>query len=381
MRIAMVAGEVSGDLLGGGLIRALRQHYPDARFEGIGGPLMEQAGLHSLYPMERLSVMGFVEVLGRLRELLAIRGELARRWRADPPDLFVGIDAPDFNLTLERRLKQAAIPTAHYVSPSVWAWRRRRLNKIASAVDLMLTLFPFEAQFYRQHGVPVRFVGHPLADMIPLDSDRKGARQALGLPPDATVVALLPGSRRSELRYLAAPFVATAAWCLARCPQLHFVVPLANAGTRAVFERAMAEYGGELPLTLLDGHSREAMAASEAVLLASGTAALEALLLRRPMVVAYKMSPLSYWLASRLLKVPYYSLPNNLAGAPLVQEITQDDAVPERLGPALLSLLDGQAGARMGEAFEAIHRELRRDASASAAQALVALLDGEIAHV
>jgi len=374
MRFGIVAGEASGDLLGAGLIAAIKQRHPDAVFEGIAGPQMIAAGAVSLYPMERLSVMGLVEVLGRYRELIGIRRRLAEHFLANPPDVFIGIDAPDFNLGLERRLREAGIKTAHYVSPSVWAWRQRRVKKIARSTDLMLTLFPFEASFYEQHHVPVRFVGHHLADTIPLEVDKSVARRALDLPATGEILALLPGSRSSELRYLAADFIGAARWLCARRPGLTVVAPLVNAERRAQFEAVLAEQDAPPSLILVDGHSREVMAAADVVLLASGTAALEAMLLKRPMVVAYRLAALTYWLVKRMIKVDKVSLPNLLAGEHLVPELIQHDATPERLGAAVLSYLENpQAAAAVNVRFDEIHRDLRRNASEQAAEAILQL--------
>ncbi len=376
-RIAIVAGEPSGDLLGGGLVEALRQRIPDAEFFGIAGPRMQAAGAESLYPMERLSVMGLVEVLGRLPELLRMRRQLAARIVAARPDVFIGIDAPDFNLGLERRLRQAGIRTVHYVSPSVWAWRQGRVKKIARAVDLILTLFPFEEPFYAERGVRARCVGHPLADQIPLAGiDGAAARAALGLPAQGRVLALLPGSRVGELARHAALYAQTARWCAERMPDLRFVAPFATHATRTAFETAWAEHAPGLPLICVDGHADQAMAAADAVLLASGTATLEALLLKRPMVVAHRVAPLTHWLMIRggLLKSAYVSLPNLLAGRELVPELLQDAATPERLGGALLDLLEQGGDAAQREAFVEIHRSLRRDASNAAAAAIAELL-------
>ncbi|HEY0722124.1 MAG TPA: lipid-A-disaccharide synthase [Gammaproteobacteria bacterium] len=381
LRIGIVAGETSGDLLGADLIIAIRRRYPDAIFEGIGGPRMVAAGCTAIYPAEKLAVMGFVEVLRHLRELLSIRAHLHHHFIKSPPDIFIGIDAPDFNLALERRLKQAGIPAMHYVSPSVWAWRRGRLKKIGRSVDRMLTLFPFEAELYHQHHIPVTFVGHPLADQIPLEVDHNAARQQLGLPTDKKIIALLPGSRRSEMGFLGADFIRAARWLLQQRGDLHFVVPLVNATLRQMFEEYLRQEEGELPITLLDGHSHEAMAAADAVLLASGTATLEALLLKRPMVVAYRLAPLTYWLAKRLLRVPWYSLPNNLAGRKLVEEITQDEVTGENLGRALLELLDRPAGEEQRKIYNELHRQLRRDASERAADALLAQINIDIKGV
>ncbi|HKJ10567.1 MAG TPA: lipid-A-disaccharide synthase, partial [Gammaproteobacteria bacterium] len=332
IRIGIVAGEPSGDLLAADLMRAVHERVPDAVFEGVAGPRMIEAGCRALYPLERLSVMGLVEPLKHLPGLLKMRRGLRRHFMAERPDLFIGVDAPDFNLSLEASLKAAGIPTVHYVSPSVWAWRRYRLHKIARAVDRMLTLFPFEADFYREHGVRVSFVGHPLADLIPADIDSRAARRDLGLAEQGPLIALLPGSRESEVARLAQPFVETAAWCLKRRPELRFVAAFASAATRQLFEQAQARWAPSLPITLIDGRSREAMCAADAVLLASGTATLEALLLKRPMVVAYRLAPLTYWLARRLVRTRYYSLPNLLAGRRLVPEITQHEVIADVLG-------------------------------------------------
>lgn len=373
MRIALVAGETSGDLLGAGLIRAIRARVPHATFEGIAGPRMIEAGCEALFPAERLAVMGVAEVLARLRELRAIRAALLRRLSANPPDVFVGIDAPEFNLGLEARLRAAGVRTAHYVSPQVWAWRRGRLRGIARSVDVMLTLFPFEAAFYEEHGVPVRFVGHPLADLIPDHADQGAARDALGVARAGPVIAILPGSRVSEVGRLADVFVRTAAWCSERRPELRFLTPLVDERTRALFDDALKGHPG-LPLTLVEGRSREVMAAADAVLLASGTATLEAMLLNRPMVVAYRMARLSYWLARRLLYVNRYSIPNLLAGEDLVPEFIQDAAQPATMGAALLAWLDDQGRSeRVHARFSELHAALRCGADERAADAVLEL--------
>jgi lipid-A-disaccharide synthase len=378
LRIGIVAGEASGDLLGAGLILAIKQQYPNVQFEGIAGPEMIAAGAKSLFPMDRLSVMGIAEVLGRLRELLGIRRQLAEHFMANPPDVFIGVDAPDFTLGLERKLRGAGIKTVHYVSPSVWAWRQRRVKKIARSTDLMLTLFPFEARFYEEHGVPVVFVGHPLADTIPLTIDQKAARQALaetGLQEEGQVLALLPGSRSNELHYLAEPFIQTVCWLRERLPKLQIVVPLANQQRRAQFEAAMAASSHAPDMILVDGRSREVMAAADVVLLASGTAALEAMLLKKPMVAAYKLSPITYWLAKRLVKVENVTLPNLLARESLVPELIQHEATPQRLGEAVMTYFDDpQAAHKIHEKFDSIHRSLRKDASQQAAQAVLELV-------
>lgn len=373
MRIGLVAGETSGDMLGAGLIQAIRARVPDAVFEGVAGPRMVAAGCRLLYPAERLAVMGLVEVLGRYRELYAMRADLVRHFHSDPPDVFIGIDAPEFNLGLEARLKAAGIRTAHYVSPQVWAWRRRRLRTIARSVDLMLALFPFEATFYEEHGVPVRFVGHPLADAIASEIDRDAARKALSLPVDGELIALMPGSRQSEVRRLGGLFLRTARWCLEHRPDLRFAVPLVDAGTRDLFETALAREPG-LPLTVFDGRSLEVMAAADAVLLASGTATLEAMLLKRPMVVAYRMAAMTHWLAKRLVYIDRFSIPNLLAGERIVPEFIQNAARPDALGAALLAYLDQPARATaVHDRFAALHESLRRDANERAADAVLEL--------
>lgn len=371
LRIALIAGEASGDILGAGLMQALKGRQPQVEFVGIGGPRMIAEGLDSYFPMERLAVMGLVEVLGRLAELLARRRRLVATLIEQRPDVVIGIDAPDFNLGLELKLRRAGIRTVHYVSPSVWAWRQKRVFKIRDACDLMLTLFPFEARFYTEHQVPVHFVGHPLADAIPLKVDRAAARLALGLPQGAPVVALLPGSRGGEVGRLGGLFLDTAGRLLASRPDLRFVLPCASPERRAQLEQMLV--GRDLPLSLLDGQSHEALGACDAVLIASGTATLEALLCKRPMVVAYKVAPLTYRILSRLVKSPYVSLPNLLAGRLLVPELLQDAATPEALAAELLPLLDD--GEVQTESFDAIHRTLRRDASAEAASAVLQLVE------
>lgn len=369
LRIALVAGEASGDILGSGLMRAIKARHPDAEFIGVGGPLMEAQGMTSYFPMERLSVMGLVEVLGRLKELLARRKLLIQTLIDEKPDVFIGIDAPDFTLNIELKLRQAGIKTVHYVSPSVWAWRQKRVLKIREGCDLMLTLLPFEARFYEEQGVPVRFVGHPLADTIPLQADQLAARAALGLG-QGPVVALMPGSRGGEVGRLGALFFDAAERLVAVRPDIRFVLPCASPQRREQIEQLLQ--GRELPLTLLDGQSHVAMAACNAVLIASGTATLEALLYKRPMVVAYRLAPLTYWILKRMVKSPYVSLPNLLAQRLLVPELLQDAATAEALAQTLLPLLDDGDAQTAG--FDAIHRTLRRDASNQAAEAVLNLI-------
>ncbi|MEK8079742.1 lipid-A-disaccharide synthase [Pseudomonas sp. XK-1] len=370
MRVALVAGEASGDILGAGLMQSLKARYPQVEFIGVGGPLMQAQGLNPYFPMERLSVMGLVEVLGRLPELLARRRKLVKTLIAAKPDVFIGIDAPDFNLGLELKLRRAGIKTVHYVSPSVWAWRQKRVLKIREACDLMLCLFPFEAQFYDAHQVPVRFVGHPLADTIPVMADRAAAREALDLPQDGAVVALMPGSRGGEVARLGSLFLDAAVRLRTLRPGIRFVLPCASPQRRVQLEQMLV--GRDLPLTLLDGRSHEALAACDAVLIASGTATLEALLYKRPMVVAYKVAPMTYRILKRLVTSDYISLPNLLAERLLVPEMIQDAATPEALAQLLAPLLNG--GEVQTEGFDVIHRALRRDASVQAAEAVLQLV-------
>ena len=370
LRVALVAGEASGDILGSGLMQSLKARHPQIEFMGVGGPRMEAEGLRSYFPIERLSVMGLFEVLGRLFELLLRRRRLRRTLIAARPDVFIGIDAPDFNLGLELQLRRAGIPTVHYVSPSVWAWRQKRVFKIREACDLMLTLFPFEARFYQAHGVPVRFVGHPLANSIPLQVDRVSARNAIGLPLDVPVVALMPGSRGGEVSRLGPLFLDAAQRLRSQRPTLRFVLPCASLPRREQIEQMLV--GHDLPLELLDGRSHEALAACDAVLIASGTATLEALLHKRPMVVAYRVANLTYRVLHRFMKTRFFSLPNLLANRPLVPELIQDAAIPEALAREVSAVLDD--GQSQTEGFAAIQQSLRLDASTQAAEAVLALV-------
>ena len=371
LKVALVAGEASGDILGAGLMQALRSQYPQVEFVGVGGPLMEAQGLTSYFPMERLAIMGLVEVLGRLPELLARRKRLISTLKEQQPDVFIGIDAPDFNLNIELRLREAGIKTVHYVSPSVWAWRQKRVFKIRKGCDLMLTLLPFEAQFYKEHQVPVLFVGHPLADSVAMHNDPLPAREQLGLPIDAQVVALLPGSRGGEVAKLGALFVETARYLLAKKPQLRFVIPAANQARREQLTAILADMPN-LPIEILDGQSQTALQACDVVLIASGTATLEALLFKKPMVVAYKLAPVSHWLLKKMVKSPYISLPNLLAAEMLVPEFIQDAATPEALGEAVLEQLDD--GSTQTQRFTELHESLRCDASQRAAQGVLQLV-------
>ncbi|MFT6030071.1 MAG: lipid-A-disaccharide synthase [Oleiphilaceae bacterium] len=374
--IGMVAGEISGDILGAGLIQAIRKRYPNAHFEGIGGPLMIDQGFNTHIPMERLSVMGLVEVLGRIFELIGIRRRLKQYFLKNRPDVFIGIDAPDFNLGLELALRKKGIKTGHYVSPSVWAWRQKRVFKIARAVDLMLTLFPFEAKFYKAHQVAVKFVGHPLADLIPIKIDKKLAREKLNVSQDSKIVALLPGSRGGEISYIGKSFLEAARWLRQHDAEIIFLLPYVNEARKNQLETLIVEYASDLPITLINGQSRDVMAASDVVVLASGTAALEAMLLKRPMVVAYKVSPITHFIMKRLLKAPFISLPNLLANKELVPELIQDQAKAELIGASVLDRLDEKKSKEMQLEFESLHHELKKDASEQAADAIVALLEG-----
>lgn len=374
--IGIVAGEASGDLLGSELIAALREFLPELEVVGIGGPRMEAAGMDVWFPLEKLAVRGYFEVLRHYVEIVGIRRKLRRRLIADPPDLFIGIDAPDFNLDLELRLKARGIPTVHYVSPAIWMWRHERLHKIKRAVSKMLTLFPFEEPLYRQAGIDVAFVGHPLIDMLAQVPRAGAAREQLKLPSAPPVFALLPGSRQSELRYMADLFIQTAKLIAARLPQALFLVPLTTRETRAMFEDALYHNdAGGLPLTIMFGHAQEAMAAADVVLVASGTATLEAALLCKPMVITYKMPRASYWLLQGKGYLPYYGLPNILAGEFVVPEFIQDDATPRNLAQALLNLLaDNPLRDRLERRFAAIAASLGHGAARQAALAVLPLL-------
>jgi lipid-A-disaccharide synthase len=377
LTIGLVANEVSGDILGAALAAELRALVPGVRIVGVAGPRMLEQGCETLLPMERLSVMGLTEVLGHLRELLALRRRLVDHFLAERPDCFVGVDAPDFNLGLERRLREQGIPTVHLVSPTVWAWRPGRVKTIRRSVDLMLCVFPFEEGFLKEHGVPARFVGHPLADQIPLTVDQGAARAELGLPAQGPVVAILPGSRGSELERLAAPFIETAVRCRAARPELRFAVPLATPRLRGLFEETLGALAPDLPLTLVDGRSRTVIAAADCVLTASGTATLEALLLKRPMVVGYRVHPLTYRLVTglNLVKVPHVAMANLLAGRALAPEFLQDRCRAELLAPALLAFLDDPPRRdAIAAEYARIHAGMRHNAARQSALAILALI-------
>ncbi|RNF49297.1 lipid-A-disaccharide synthase [Marinomonas hwangdonensis] len=376
-RYVIVAGEASGDILGANLIAHLKKQQPNAVFEGIGGPLMQSQGLQTLVPMDRLSVMGLVEVLGRLRELLGIRKRLYELCLQNPPTAFIGIDSPDFNLPLARKLKQASIPTVHYVSPSVWAWRQKRIFNIKKSVDLMLALFPFELPIYHEHNIPVVCVGHTLADDIPLESDANLARGTLGLGIiRGPVFAILPGSREGEVSRLAPLFVETMKLIKQKEPDAVFLMPAANPERRQQIEAILHEANTEA--ILIDGQSRTVMAAADAILLASGTAALEAMLVKRPMVVSYKVNRLTYAIMKRMLKVPYVSLPNLLANEPLVPELLQDAATPENLATSLLQTWRSFMGDKAIQAkYLALHKMLRKEAGDEATKAIISMIESK----
>ena len=373
----MVAGEASGDQLGAHLIAALQARRPGLRFGGIGGPRMAAQGFEVSVPMDKLAVRGYAEALRHYREIMRIRRRLGDALLDDPPDLFIGVDASDFNLDLERRLKDAGVPTVHYVSPSVWAWRRWRVRRVARSATHLLAMFPFEPALYAKLGVPVTYVGHPLADVIPMEVDKAAARAQLRLPPGKLVIALLPGSRRSELEYMADAFVLAAHRLRQDIPDVHFVCPLATRHTRDLFETALHLHERtDLPLTLLFGHSHEALAAADLALVASGTATLEAALFKTPMVITYRQSPLSWALQRHMLYLPYIGMPNILAGERLVPELVQGKATPAALAAALLDLLrDTALQRRQVEKFREFHALLRQNTAEKAADAVLGVLD------
>lgn len=376
VHIVLVAGEASGDNLAAKLIESLRQLLPEAQFAGIAGPRMIAAGCEPWERAESLAVMGLFEVIPHLPRLLRIRRKLVERVLADPPDVYVGVDAKEFNLRLAPKLKARGIPTVQYVSPQVWAWRQGRVRTIGQAVDLVLCLLPFEQRFYDEHGVPARFVGHPLADQIPLRLEPLPARRALDLDVTGTYIALLPGSRGGEVSRLAPDFAATVAWLGQRRPDLRFIAAMANARARAVFEAALDAAGVRSQVRIFDGRAQEVMAASDAILLASGTATLEAALVKRPMVVAYRLGALTSFLLERLklFKAPFFSQPNLLAGRALVPEYFNQQVRADVLGPALLAQLERPDRDELLATFTRIHEALRRDASTRAAEAIVELL-------
>ncbi|MFV0372432.1 MAG: lipid-A-disaccharide synthase [Azonexus sp.] len=377
LRIALVAGEASGDLLGAHLIAALREKLPQAAFYGIGGPRMEGQGMTCWWPMGELSVMGYWDALKNYRRIAGIRRQLKKRLKRERPDIFIGIDAPDFNLGLEASLKAVGTPTVHYVSPSIWAWRGARIHKIGRAVSRVLALFPMEPPLYRQAGIPVSYVGHPMADSIPLTTDRLAVCEKLGLPNAVPIFALLPGSRRGELESMADTFIQTARLIRERYqPLAQFVVPLATRETRLQFEAALyRQQAADMPFRLLFGHAQDAVGAAHAALIASGTATLEAALIKRPMVITYKIARFSYWLMKRMAYLPYVGLPNVLCGRFVVPEFLQDAATPENLAEALNQLyVDKENAAAIEAAFTDLHLQLRQNTAEKAAQAVLECL-------
>ena len=373
LRIGIVAGELSGDILGAGFIKAVRARYPDAQFVGIGGPRMNALGCESLFCLEELAVMGIVEVLGRLPRLIKIKRDLAAAFIDNPPDVFVGIDAPDFNLRLEKTLKEHGIKTVQYVSPSVWAWRQKRIFKIAKATDLVLALLPFEKAFYDDFNVPCTFVGHTLADDIPMDNEKEQARALLGLELTGTYLAVLPGSRSAEVHLLAPTFIETCKKLKDTYLDLQFIVALVNEKRRAQFELAWKETAPSLDFILVDDTARNVITASDVVLLASGTVALECMLIKRPMVVGYKVNAITALLAKWMLKTKFVSLPNILAGRQLVPEHLQDACRVDALAEDISSLLEGENEVLLQE-FRLLHETIRCDADQSAADAVLTLI-------
>ncbi|MFA6972477.1 MAG: lipid-A-disaccharide synthase [Gallionella sp.] len=374
--IGIVAGEASGDLLASHLMAALKLARPEVEFVGIGGPKMQSVGMQLLFPMEKLAVFGYVEVLRHYREITGIRRKLRAHFLANRPALFIGVDAPDFNLDLELILKRHHIPTIHYVSPSIWAWRGERIKKIKRAVTHMLALFPHEPKIYRDAGVPVEYVGHPLADMLPLNPNRDRMRETMRIPLQSKVFAFLPGSRQSEVKQLAGLYIETARLILQQLPEARFLVPLASRETRIIFEQAIYDCNAdELPFSLLFGHAQDAMIAADIVLVASGTATLECALLKRPMVITYRLKPMTWRMMKRKSYLPYFGLPNILCGRFVVPELMQDDATAENLAQALLNLLNDQdAVAQLEVTFNALHKSLRQNTAEKAATVILPYL-------
>ena len=374
MRLAMVAGEASGDLLAGLLLEGLKARWPDLAAAGIGGPQMAAQGFEAWWPSDKLAVRGYVEVLRHYRELVGIRRQLTTRLLDERPDAFIGVDAPDFNLDLEARLKAAGTKSIHFICPSIWAWRGERIDKIAKSVDHVLCLFPFEPALLAQHGIAATYVGHPLADAIPLEAPRAAARQALGLSPNERVVALLPGSRRSEIQYIAPLFLQAAARLHRQRPALRFVLPVAP-GLRALLEPMLPQHAGATPIQLLDGRSHEALAACDVTLIASGTATLEAALFKRPMVIAYRMNALSWQMMRRMQYQAWVGLPNILCRDFVVPERLQGEADPATLAADVLAWLDAPARAEaLAARFTELHHLLRRDTARTATDAIAQIL-------
>jgi len=377
--IGIVAGELSGDNLGAGLIRTLRQYYPQAEFIGIAGPKMMAEDCKTLGQMDVLSLMGVNDAIKRLPQILKIRSAVINTFKANPPAFFIGIDAPDFNLGVEKKLKSFGIPVVHYVSPSIWAWRRWRIKKIQRSIDLLLTLFPFESKFYQQHNVNVHFVGHPLADQIPLENSAVLARKQLSLPTEEQYIALLPGSRSQEIKLLLPTFLQAALICKQRLGKVQFIIPAANADRhQQIMELLQEPQFKKLPVHIVQGQAQKVITAANVVLATSGTVTLETLLINRPLVVAYKFAPLSWWIAKHLVKLPYFSLPNLLAGRQMVPEFVQHEVTPQNLAQALLDwVAQPQRAEKLTEEFASIHQQLRRDASEEAAKAIYELMKSQ----
>lgn len=376
MKIGIVAGEASGDILGGSLLNTFHQHLSPLDIYGVGGERMIAQSCKSLYPLESLSLMGFFEPLLHLPELIKIRHGLYKQFINKRPDVFIGIDSPDFNLGLELKLRKNKIPVVHYVSPSVWAWRKNRIHKIAKAVDLMLTLLPFEADFYKEKGVPVEFVGHPLADQIPLVSDQKAARIKLGLDLSKTYIAVLPGSRRKEIKYLGELFVTTAEQCKKLRPEIEFITSGINTTRSQEFQNLWNTKNAHIPIKFFEKCSQDVMQAADVILVTSGTATLEALLYKRPMVIAYRTGKVTYQIARHLVDVPFIGLPNLLANELIVPEFIQDEATPERLAEALMGFLNHPEKTRkLQHTFTQIHQKLRCNSSEKAFQAIMTLIN------
>jgi len=373
LRIGMVAGEPSGDVLAAGMVAELKRQYPDAIIEGIGGQNMIEQGFHSLFDMETLSVMGLVEVLSHLPAILKVKKQLLAHFEKNPPDIFVGIDAPDFNLRVEKALKSRGIKTMHYVSPTVWAWREKRIHKIAKAANRVLGLFPFEQQVYDKYNVPYTFVGHTMADSIALEPDQSASRLALGLNQDGKVLAVLPGSRRGEVDTLLPVFLDTIALIHTKRPDIHFVIPAANVHRFEQIQRLLKEADNaeqRLPITVTQGTARDAMIASDVILLASGTATLEAMLCKRPMVAAYKLAPLTYKIMQRLYKAPFFTLPNLLANEAIIPELLQEEVNADNMSSQLLNFFETDNSALISR-FTDLHHTLKCNADKTAAKAVV----------
>lgn len=374
LRIGIVAGEASGDILAAGLIRAFKQKYPNAIFEGIAGPRMQSMGCETLFDMEELSVMGLAEVLGKIRRLLHIRKTVFRYFSENPPDIFIGVDAPDFNLTLEMKLKKRGIKTVHYVSPTVWAWRESRIHKIARATNNVFCIFPFEPAVYDRYSIPSQFVGHTMADQIPIEVDREAARERLQLDEGDVILALLPGSRRAEVENLLPTFLQSAELLQNQIPDLKVLIPVVNKARKEQVEEYLRQHPTTLKLRTVFGHAQDVMIASNVVLLASGTATLEAMLCKRPMVVAYRLKSLTYQMMKFLYKQKYFALPNILAGKQIVPELLQQDVEPTKIAELLAQQIQ-KDNSELQMEYCKIHHTLKQNADQKAADALANLIE------